>query len=335
MYSANNIILYDINGKENGIFKEIKKLEGHSGKIISIIDLNENYLISGGQGSYEIFFWDKKNNYNLTKQSQHSSNINIIIKLNMKDYFASCSDDKTIRIWRNMSNTNSFSCSNSVKQIIQLNNKKIVCVDSGRTLYIYNENNYSNEKTISSQHNSNINKLLLLKDSRIMTCSDDNRIKIYEPENYKCLNYSFSFMFNNNLKVKTIFQTENHQIISGDSNGYLQVWTPQNLGNYLINFRDNIENIFKFSEIVNDDEKEMGCKWIESNNNLIKSTELLYRLTRDGDTPKLSIPNVMVKEKLLHLLKIILTVIVSVDSQLFIGKEIIYINQIHKLLFFH
>ena len=148
-----------------------------------------------------------------------------------------------------MSNTNSFSCSNSVKQIIQLNNKKIVCVDSGRTLYIYNENNYSNEKTISSQHNSNINKLLLLKDSRIMTCSDDNRINIYEPENYKCLNYSFSFMFNNNSKVKTIFQTQNHQIISGDSNGYLKVWTPQNLGNYLINFRDNIENIFKFSEI--------------------------------------------------------------------------------------
>ena len=56
-------------------------------------------------------------------------------------------------------------------------------------------------------------------------------------------------MFNNNLKVKTIFQTENHQIISGDSNGYLKVWTPQNLGNNLINFRDNIENIFKFSEI--------------------------------------------------------------------------------------
>ena len=31
MYGPNNIILYDINGKENGIFKEIKKLEGHSG----------------------------------------------------------------------------------------------------------------------------------------------------------------------------------------------------------------------------------------------------------------------------------------------------------------
>ena len=79
----------------------------------------------------------------------------------------------------------------------------------------------------------------------------------------------------------------------------------------------------------------MGCKWIESNNNLIKSTELLYRLNRDGDTPQAFHSKFDGKGKTIHLLKIILTVIVSEDSQLFLGKEIIYINQIHKLLFFH
>ena len=204
----------------------------------------------------------------------------------MNNYFASCSDDKTIKIWDVKSNRRTINCNNSVKQIIQLNNKKILCVDSGRTIYIFNENNYSSEKTIASQHNSNINKLLYLKDSRIITCSDDNRINIFEPQNYKCYNFSFSFNFNNNSKVKTILQTENHQIISGDSNGFLKVWTPQNLGNYLINCRENMDKIFNGSLIVNNEEKEMVCKWIESNNNPISTTELLYRLTRDGDTPQ-------------------------------------------------
>ena len=279
-YSPYIILLYDISEK---VYKEIKKLEGHSGRINSIIDLNDNYLVSGGQGSYEIFFWDKKNNYNLQKLSGHSSNINCIIKLYMNDYYASCSDDKTIRIWNNMSNIRTISCNNPVKQIIQLKNKKIVCADSGRYLYIYNENNYSNEKTINSEHSSNITKIIQLKDLRILTCSDDKHIKLFEPSNYKCLNYSLSFTFNNNSNIKTILQTENYQIISGDSNGFLKVWTPQKSGNCLVNYFFIMDK-FKGSVIVNNDEKEMVCNWIDSNRYL--QTELLYRLTRDGDTPQ-------------------------------------------------
>ena len=286
MYNPYNIIIYDISEKEKGVFKELKKLEGHSGRIKSIIDLNDNYLVSGGEsGSYELFFWDKKNNYNLIKKSAHSNNINCLVKLNNKNYFASCSSDKTIKIWNNMNNNKTISCSNPIMHIIQLNNKKIVGLDSSRNIYIFNENNYSNEKTISTQHGSTINKLILLKDSRIMTCSDDNCINIFNPDNYKCLNYYYSFTFNNNGKVKTIFQTENHQIISGDSNGFLKVWTPQILGKYLVNYKN--KDIFVDSLIVSDyDEKETIYYWIKSNGDTINSTELLYRLTRDGDNPQ-------------------------------------------------
>ena len=280
VYSPYNILLYDISQKEKGIFKEIKTLEGHSGYIKSIIDLNENYIVSGGQsGSYELFFWNKKNNYSLQKVSGHSSHVNCLIKLHEKDTFASCSDDKTIKIWRNTSNIRSISCSNPVKEIIQLNNHKIVCADSGRTLYIFNENNYSSENSISSQHNSNINKLILLKDSRILTCSDDNHINIFEPNSYKCLNYKFSFSLNNDYQVKTILQAKNYQIISGDVNGRINIWTPQNIGNYIIN-----NTLFDGSVIINEDEKEMVLNWININR-AIKTT-LLYRLTRDGDNPQ-------------------------------------------------
>ena len=119
-------------------------------------------------------------------------------------------------------------------------------------MYIFNENNYSSENSISSQHNSNINKLILLKDSRILTCSDDNHINIFEPNSYKCLNYKFSFSLNNDYQVKTILQAKNYQIISGDVNGRINIWTPQNIGNYIIN-----NTLFDGSVIINEDEKEM------------------------------------------------------------------------------
>ena len=290
MYNPNNIILYDMSEKEKGIFKEIKTLQGHSGKINSMINLNDKFLVSGGQGSYEIFYWDL-NNYNLEKIQGHSSNINCIINLdtnNSDGYYASGSDDKYIKIWRYNSLQRNISCNNPVKQIIQLRNKKLVYVDSGRTIYILNGNSYSTEKTISSQHSSNINGLLFLQDSRILTCSDDKQIKIFEPENYKCLNYKISFTFNNDSQVKTILQTENYQIISGDSSGFLKVWTPQKIGNYIINLSHCFRhyNLFKDSTLVNNDEKSMIYEWIGSSDKAFETTELLYRLTRDGDTPQ-------------------------------------------------
>jgi hypothetical protein len=58
--------------------------------------------------------------------------------------------------------------------------------------------------------------------------------------------------------VKTILQTKNYQIISGDVNGCINIWTPQNSGNYVIN-----NKLFDGSVIVNEDEKEMVFNWIE------------------------------------------------------------------------
>ena len=223
----------------------------------------------------------------MTKLSGHSNNINCIIKLYQEDNFASCSDDKTIIIWQNELRKFSWSYSNPIKQMIQLKNQKIVYFDSSRNIYILNENSKAIEKIISSVHNKNINQILCLKDSRILTCSDDSHINIFDPENYKCLNYKFSFSFNNDSSIKSILQTENYQIISGDSNGFLKVWTPQNDGNYMINRNSNLNSLFNGSLIIANDEKEMVYNWIGSNpkENYFK-TELLYRLTRDGDTPQ-------------------------------------------------
>lgn len=74
----------------------------------------------------------------------------------------------------------------------------------------------------------------------------------------------------------------------GDSNGFLNVWTPQLLGNSAINKNKKyIKSLFNESLIINNDEIKMVCNWIElSINQKPKEIELFYRLTRDGDTPQ-------------------------------------------------
>ena len=120
----------------------------------------------------------------------------------------------------------------------------------------------------------------------MITCSDDKKLNIFVPDNYKCLNYGYNFTLNNDCQIKTLMQTQNYQIISGDSNGFLKVWTPQNLGNCTINFnRKSYYYLFNGSNLINNDEKETVSKWIEPDKK-IKETELLYKLTRDGDTPQ-------------------------------------------------
>ena len=79
----------------------------------------------------------------------------------------------------------------------------------------------------------------------------------------------------------------------------------------------------------------MVCKWIESNNNLIKSTELLYRLTRDGDTPQAFHSKCDGKGKTITFIKNYSNCYRFGGFTTVPWEEIIYINQIHKLLFFH
>ena len=48
--------------KNNGVFKELATLEGHQNRINSIIELNNNYLVSGGnENPYELFVWNTQN----------------------------------------------------------------------------------------------------------------------------------------------------------------------------------------------------------------------------------------------------------------------------------
>ena len=128
-------------------------MEGYSRTVKSIIEIGDNeknrkeYIISGGEGSYELFFWEKSNEYNLEKISGYLSNINCLINLYENEYsFALCSDDGYIKIWNYRSVNYNINVGSVIKSIVQLNNRKIVSVDEGKNIYIFKENNYSKKK---------------------------------------------------------------------------------------------------------------------------------------------------------------------------------------------
>ena len=89
----------EINIFNENTFELEKTLYGHSNSIISICEINNNKLISCSDDKY-IIIWDL-NLYKMDyKFYAHKSYINKVIFINNKNFFASCSEDRTIKIWK-------------------------------------------------------------------------------------------------------------------------------------------------------------------------------------------------------------------------------------------
>ena len=290
-YNPYNIVIYDISQKDNGVFKELAILEGHQNRINSVIELNNNYLISGeDDSSYEIFSWDSENYKLQQKLKGHESNVNFIIKLKRDNYFASCGQDAKIIIWNNLSQFITFNFSYPIRRICNLETDKIVAVDSVRKIHvIYNYSKGGSINQFSSIHSSEIISVLSLDDNRIVTADSEKLISIYEPENLNNKYYKFSYCMHNKSPINVLYQTQNFHLLTGDSKGFLNSWSPQ-YNNNLNNNEEEEENkveIFKDSSIVQENERQMILDWISPiNSNKSFKSILLYRASNNGDNPQ-------------------------------------------------
>lgn len=291
-YNPYNIVIYDVSEKNKGVFKELNTLEGHQNRINSIIEINNNYLVSGGNDSpYELFVWDSKNYKLQQKLSGHGSNVNYIIKLKKENFYASCGEDKKIIIWNNLSQHRTFNFGYPIRKICNLESDKIVAVDSVRKIYVYNYVNGGGYNPFSSVHSSEITSVLCLDDNRIITADSEKLISIYEPDKLKMSYYKFAYCMHNKNPINVLYETQNGHLLTGDSNGSIKSWS---LLHYEINNNIKINKeeekkveVFKDSSIVQENERQMILDWIAPiNNNKSIKTVLIYRASSHGDNPQ-------------------------------------------------
>ena len=102
---------------------------------------------------------------------------------------ASCSDDKTIKIYNI---NNNYHCditleghTSYVRYISELDNNKLISCSDDRSIKIWSitQSSYQCDDTINNAHNDWINKVISLTNNRIASCSDDKTIKIWNSNN--------------------------------------------------------------------------------------------------------------------------------------------------------
>ena len=154
--------------------------------------------------------------------NEHSASVNSLLLLNDGTHIASCSLDKSIKIF---DCANDYNCELTIKghtdkivSICQLDEGNIVSCSNDKSIKIF-------LKTISDAHDDSINKVITLPNNRVASCSNDNTIKIWK-SSPPYQNEPLAVLKGHNGKVKSMIFIKNRDIIvAGDTDGKLRLWS--------------------------------------------------------------------------------------------------------------
>jgi len=123
------------------------ELKGHKQSVFSLVNLEDkNRLISAGKDA-NLFFWDVKEEKKILNIPAHMYAINDICLSPDHNYFATCSMDKSIKLW----------------DLKTLDLLKVI------------------DKSRFAGHGTSVNKLLWMKNKNLLlSCSDDRSISVWD-----------------------------------------------------------------------------------------------------------------------------------------------------------
>ena len=152
--------------------------------------------------------------------NDHTLIVNSLIKLK-DNRIASCSDDKTIRIYNP---SNCFCCdkvitrnSYDIKSFCQLENGTFATASIDGSIIF-------EDFKIEKAHNDWINKIISLPKNRVASCSTDKTIKIWK-SNFPYSDHPIVVLLGHKKKVISLLYTKERDVmISGASDATLRLW---------------------------------------------------------------------------------------------------------------
>ena len=138
---------------------------------------------------------------------------------------ATCSSDKTIRIWNPDEN---FVCTHtlkghtySVSSLIEFQDGRIASCSGDKTIRIWDPTDNFNCSETLTGHTFLVYSLIQLKDGRLASGSFDNSVKIWDPlDHFKCC---LTLTGHKNL-VYSLVQLKNGAIASGSRDNTIKIW---------------------------------------------------------------------------------------------------------------
>ena len=168
----------------------ITSLIGHNDYISSMIVLSDGNLASGSYDS-TIKLWNANNNYELIATLEgHSDWINVLVNLSNINCLASGSSDSSIKLWDIETNKLIKTLNNNSKNdslifsLVLL--KDEMCLASGYLngiIHIWNIFNCDLPIRTLMGHTGSVNCLIVLKDGKLVSCSADKTIRIWNITN--------------------------------------------------------------------------------------------------------------------------------------------------------
>ena len=207
----------------------------HNSDISCLCLLSNNKLISGDYDGFLKLWKFSMNGFNpIQKGKFHEGKINNLIYIKHSK-FASCSiKDNFILIWKENETDERYNIiqkffigkdnwclslnilKDNISLISSFNDNKI-------HILAQNENEEYNEVKIFGEHSSSINSLIQLKTNEILSCSDDQKIKIWK--NYNL----FETLLGHKDYVTILLEINENKICSASSDKKIIIWERKNV----------------------------------------------------------------------------------------------------------
>jgi WD40 repeat protein len=199
------------------------KTLNHITQVVSLIILN-NLLISGDD-ERKIYIWNMSSFELLSSFRGHEGAIWSLISLNKKS-FASASEDSTIKIWKQETNSSSFKCiqnltehTSKVYALAVLKEKYLISGSAEGLINIWHLISFGLIKTLS-QHKAKVNGFAVLGEESFISISEDKKIIFW---NIETLTETKTLLDSDG--VWSVSVIPNNSFLTGNSKGDIKIWS--------------------------------------------------------------------------------------------------------------